>query len=82
MTLHTLSSAAQMLGCRSSRLKGWMEKGYIPETRIHSGATQVRVIDEEIIPKIKRVLQGIDEEGLTVQGAFSRYFKEGEVNWE
>ena len=34
MELYTLASAAELVGCSPSRLKGWMEKGLIPERRI------------------------------------------------
>jgi len=79
MELYTLASAAEIVGCAASRLKGWMEKGYIPDKRIQFGKVRARVIEETALPMIRRVLTGIEKEGLTVHGAFARYFK-GEVN--
>ncbi len=79
MELYTLASAAELVGCSPSRLKGWMEKGLIPERRIQFGRVRARVIEEVSIPKIKRVLQGIDQEGLNIRKAFERYFNEEEV---
>jgi hypothetical protein len=80
LELCTLASAAEIVGCTPSRLKGWMEKGYIPEKRIQFGKVRARVIDVSALPMIRRVLSGIEEEGLTVQGSFARYFKEEELN--
>jgi hypothetical protein len=80
MELYTLASAAEIVGCTPSRLKGWMEKGYIPEKRIQFGKLRARVIEETALPMIRRVLSGIEEEGLTLHGAFARYFNEEEVN--
>ena len=79
MELYTLASAAELIGCSPSRLKGWMEKGLIPERRIQFGRVRARVIDESAIPNIKRVLKGIDQEGLTIRKAFESYFNEKEV---
>ncbi len=80
MELYTLASAAEIVGCTPSRLKGWMEKGYIPEKRIQFGKVRARVIEEPALPLIQKVLSGIEKEGLTVNGAFTRYFNEEEVN--
>ena len=77
MELYTLASAAELIGCSPSRLKGWMEKGLMPEKRIQFGRVRARVIEEASIPNIKRVLKGIDQEGLTIRKAFERYFNEG-----
>jgi len=79
MELFTLASAAEIVGCSGSRLKGWMEKGLIPDHRIQFGRVRARVIEGESLPKIKRVLEGIDREGLTVRAAFERHFNEEEV---
>jgi len=76
MELFTLASAAEIVGCSGSRLKGWMEKGLIPDHRIQFGRVRARVIEGESLPKIKRVLEGIDREGLTVRAAFERHFNE------
>jgi hypothetical protein len=57
-----------------------MEKGYVPEKGIQFGRVRARVIEETALPMIRRVLSGIEDEGLTVQGAFARYFNEKEVN--
>ena len=57
MELYTLASAAELVGCSPSRLKGWMEKGLIPERRIQFGRVRARVIEEASIPNIKRVLK-------------------------
>ena len=67
MELYTLASAAEIVGCTPSRLKNWMEKGYIPERRIQFGKVKARVIEEEALPILRRVLAGIENEGLTVQ---------------
>ncbi len=77
MELYTLASAAEIVGCTPSRLKGWMEKGYIPEKRIQFGEVRARVLEETALPLIQKVLCGIEREGLTVQGAFARYFWQG-----
>ena len=53
MELYTLASAAELVGCSPSRLKGWMEKGLIPERRIQFGRVRARVIEEASIPNIK-----------------------------
>jgi hypothetical protein len=79
MELYTLASAAEIVGCTPSRLKGWMEKGYIPEKRIMLGKVRARVIEETVLSLIQKVLSGIEEEGLTVQGSFARYFNKEEV---
>jgi len=68
-----------LVGCSPSRLKGWMEKGLIPERRIQLGKLRARVIEEAYIPNIKRVLKAIDQEGLNIRKAFERHFNEGEV---
>jgi DNA-binding transcriptional MerR regulator len=78
MELYTLASAAELVGCSPSRLKGWMEKGLIPERRIHFGRVRARVIEEASIPKIKRVLEGIDQQGLNIRKAFEHYFNQEE----
>jgi hypothetical protein len=80
MELYTLASAAEIVGCTPSRLKGWMEKGYIPDKRIQFGKVRARVLEETALPLIQKVLSGIEKEGLTVHGAFTRYFNEEEVN--
>ena len=80
MELYTLASAAEIVGCSPSRLKNWMEKGYIPERRIQFGKVKARVIEEEALPILRRVLAGIENEGLTVHGSFARYFVQEEVN--
>jgi len=79
MELYTLASAAELVGCSPSRLKGWMEKGLIPDRRIQFGRLRARVIEEASIPNIKRVLKAIDQEGLNIRKAFERYFNEEEV---
>jgi hypothetical protein len=78
MELYTLASAAAHIGCTPNRLKSWMEKGFIPDHRIHLGQVRARVIDEFTIAKMKDVVKGIDEEGLTLRAAFERYFNEEE----
>jgi hypothetical protein len=70
MELYTLASAAEIVGCTPSRLKGWMEKGYIPDKRIQFGKVRARIIEEIALPMIRRVHSGIEEEGLTVHLAF------------
>ena len=80
MELYTLASAAEIVGCTPSRLKNWMEKGYIPEKRIQFGKVRARVIEEEALPILRRVLSGIEKEGLTVRAAFERHFNQEEVN--
>ncbi len=76
MELYTLASAAALVGCSPSRLKGWMDKGLIPDKRIQFGTVRARVIDQNVIPRLGRVLQGIEEEGLNVRTAFDLYFDE------
>jgi predicted site-specific integrase-resolvase len=79
MELFTLASAAERIGCTPNRLKVWIDKGYVPEMRIQMGKVRARVVDEDSIGKIRRVLEATEREGLTIQGAFQRYFNE-EVN--
>jgi hypothetical protein len=79
MELYTLASAAERIGCTPNRLKSWIDKGFVPENRIQLGKVRARVIDQESIRKIKRVLDIMDREGLTVRAAFENYFKEEEV---
>jgi predicted site-specific integrase-resolvase len=79
MELYTLASAAEKIGCTPNRLKVWIDKGYVPEMRIQMGKVRARVVDEASIEKIRRVLTAVDQEGLTIQGAFARYFDEQEV---
>ena len=76
MELFTVASAAEKLGCSPTRIKGWMSRGLIPERRIQLGKVRARVVSEESIAKLKRVLEGIEQEGLTVPTAFARYFAE------
>jgi predicted site-specific integrase-resolvase len=57
MELYTLASAAERIGCTPNRLKVWIDKGYVPEMRIQMGKVRARVVDEESIEKIKRVLE-------------------------
>ena len=80
MELFTLASAAERIGCTPNRLKVWIDKGYVPEMRIQMGKVRARVVDEESIEKIRRVLEATEQEGLTIQGAFQRYFNKEEVN--
>jgi predicted site-specific integrase-resolvase len=79
MELYTLASAAEKIGCTPNRLKVWIDKGYVPEMRIQMGKVRARVVDEASIEKIRRVLAAMEREGLTIQGAFARYFDEQEV---
>ena len=79
MELYTLASAAERIGCTPNRLKVWIDKGYVPEMRIQMGKVRARVVDEDSIEKIRRVLEATEQLGLTIQGAFSRYFNK-EVN--
>jgi predicted site-specific integrase-resolvase len=79
MELYTLASAAEKIGCTPNRLKVWIDKGYVPEMRIQMGKVRARVVDEASIEKIRRVLTAVDQEGLTIQGAFARYFDKEEV---
>ncbi len=72
MELYTLASAAEIVGCTPSRLKNWMEKGYIPERRIQFGKVRARVIEEEALPILRRVLSGIEKR--RTNGS-SRFFK-------
>ena len=74
MELYTVASAAEAVGCTPSRIKGWMQRGLIPERRIQLGKVRARVVDGEALPKLKKVLEGIEHEGLTVPAAFERYF--------
>ena len=76
MELYTLASAAEFIGCTPNRLKSWIDKGFVPEDRIQLDKVRARVIDEESIRKIKRVLAIMEREGLTVRAAFERYFEE------
>jgi predicted site-specific integrase-resolvase len=80
MELFTLASAAERIGCTPNRLKVWIDKGYVPEMRIQMGKVRARVVDEESIEKIKRVLEAQEREGLAIQGAFARHFNNEEVN--
>jgi hypothetical protein len=79
MNLCTLAGASVWVNCSPSRLKSWMNKGLIPDTRIQLGQIQARVIDLKLVPKLRRVMEGIEKEGLTVEGAFARYFNEEDV---
>jgi len=79
MELFTLASAAEQIGCTPNRLKVWIDKGYVPEMRIRMGKVMPRVVDEDSIRKIKRVLAAVEHEGFTIQGAFARYFNREEV---
>jgi hypothetical protein len=74
MELYTVASVAEKVGCTPSRIKGWMQRGLIPEKRIQLGKVRARVVDAEALPLLKRVLEGIEREGLTVPAAFERYF--------
>ena len=76
MELYTLTSGSELIGCTHKRLKSGIDKGFVPENRIQLGKVKARVIDEESIQKIKRVLAAMDGEGLTVRAAFERYFNE------
>ncbi len=78
MELYTLASAAGLIGCTPNRLKSWMEKGFIPDHRIQFGQVRARVVDEFTVAKMKDVVIGIDEEGLSLRAAFKRYFDEEE----
>jgi predicted site-specific integrase-resolvase len=80
MELYTLASAAERIGCTPNRLKVWIDKGYVPEMRIQMGKVRARVVDEDSIEKIRRVLEATEQEGLTIHGAFQRYFNKEEVN--
>jgi hypothetical protein len=60
MELYTLASAAERIGCTPNRLKVWIDKGYVPEMRIQMGKVRARVVDEESIEKIKRVLEAME----------------------
>ena len=51
MELYTLASAAELIGCTPSRLKGWMDKGLYPRDRIQFGRVRARVIEEASIPE-------------------------------
>jgi hypothetical protein len=79
MELYTVASAAEWVGCTPSRIKGWMQRGLIPEKRIQLGKVRARVVDAESLPKLRRVLAGIEREGLTLEKAFAVYFREEEV---
>jgi hypothetical protein len=76
MELYTLAGAAEVLGCTPNRIKSWIDKGYIPENRIHLGKIKARVVDEATIEKIKEVLRAIDQDGLTMRAAFERHFNQ------
>jgi hypothetical protein len=80
MELYTLASTAELVGCSPSRIKGWMQRGLIPDKRIQLGKVRARVIEQDCIVRLKRVLAGIEDEGLTVPAAFERYFDNEEVN--
>jgi hypothetical protein len=79
MELYTLAGAAELLGCTPNRIKSWMDKGFIPEMRIHLGKIKARVIDDRTVEKIQEALKAMADEGLTVRGAFERYFPREEV---
>jgi hypothetical protein len=74
MELYTLAGAAEVLGCTPNRIKSWIDKGYIPDNRIHLGKIKARVLDEPTIVKMKEVLRAIDQDGLTIRAAFQRHF--------
>jgi hypothetical protein len=78
MELYTLASAAALIGCTPNRLKSWMDKGLIPDHRIQFGQVRARVVDENTVAKMRDVVIGIDEEGLSLRAAFARYFDEEE----
>jgi predicted site-specific integrase-resolvase len=61
MELFTLASAAERIGCTPNRLKVWIDKGYVPEMRIQMGKVRARVVDEDSIEKIKRVLEAMEQ---------------------
>lgn len=77
MELHTVSSAAQQLGCSVNRLKLWMDRGLFPDCRIQIGKVRARVIDSEQMAKLKMVIEAIDQDGVNVKVAFDRYYNEG-----
>ena len=74
MDMYTLAGASENLGCTINRLKDWMNKGLIPDNRIIMGKHKARILDEITVNKIKRVLEGIDSEGLSVRASFARYY--------
>ena len=74
MELHTLASAGKLLNVSASRLKKWMNAGYVTEHRIHLGSVQARVIDAATVERLRVVIRAVDEDGLTVRSAFAKYF--------
>jgi len=80
MDLFTLASAAEVIGCTPNRLKSWIDKGFVPDHRIHMGKVKPRVIDEVSIEKVRQVLAAVGHEGLTIRAPFERYFNKEEVS--
>ena len=74
MQIYTLAGASKKLGCSTSRLSSWIDKGYLKTGSIDMGTIQARVLDDDDLRMLEMVLSGIDQERMKPKEAFQKYY--------